>query len=382
MAAARRSGSEDPRSQGRSVAERAPGRRRRTRFWWQAVVFVVVVAVVTLLAQHTSGAVFTAQTANGADQITSDTLQPASNLAVTQTCSSGSPVALLSWTQSPSTYAAGYQLTRTSVPTQTISPSTTTTATDGPLAGNTSYSWQLVAYAGNWTSSSISASLTTTPCVASLGAPSPNTGGVGSSVTITGSGFLASAPLTVTFGSVAATLTSGGTTSAAGAVNVTFTVPFSGNGSYAVTVSDGTNSLTSATTFTVTGSFDGLMFTGASMTGGSPTTTCLTPTISRNVTCTASGVGGTGSFTGSVTFVTAGRSAVPNTGAVLTVTSSVATVTAPGGTVTPASSIVSNGASTTSTAFTLTGRGVGWKATVTCSVTVNGVTYTVAVTAN
>jgi hypothetical protein len=40
------------------------------------------------------------------------------------------------------------------------------------------------------------------------------------------------------------------------------------------------------------------------------------------------------------------------------------------------------GASTTAAAFTLTGGGVGGKATVTCSVTVNGVTYTVAVTAN
>ena len=125
---------------------------------------VAVVAVAALLAQHTSGAVFhTAQTANGGEQISSGALQPASNLAVTQTCSAGSPVAVLSWTASPSTYASGYQLTRAGGSTQTITPVTTTAATDGPLAGG-SYSRQPVAYDGNWTSSGISASLTTSPC--------------------------------------------------------------------------------------------------------------------------------------------------------------------------------------------------------------------------
>ncbi len=347
------------------------------------VALTAALAAMLVAGPAVAFAVYSATTSNPSDAWRADTLQPPSNLAVTQTCSSGSPIAHLSWTQSPSTYASGYTLTRAGASTQTITPATTTTATDGPLANNSSYSWQLVAYAGNWTSSSISASLTTAQCSPpSIAAPSPTRGGVGSSVTITGSGFLASAPLTVRFGSVAATITSGGTTSATGAVNATFTVPFSGNGSYAVTVSDGTNSLTSATTFTVTGSFDGLMYTGITMTGVTPTTTCATATIGQNVTCTASPLGGTGSFTGSVTFVTAARSAVANTGPALTVTSAETTVTAPGGTVTPASSTVSNGASTTSSAFKLTGGGVGWKATMTCSVTVNGVTYTVAVTGN
>src|SRR5205814_1613992 len=66
--------------------------------------------------------------------------------------------------------------------------------------------------------------------VISLGDPSPITGTVGSSVTITGSNFKPSTALSVTFGSTAATITSGGTSSGTGAVNATFTVPFSGNG--------------------------------------------------------------------------------------------------------------------------------------------------------
>src|SRR5207302_2340199 len=101
-----------------------------------------------------------------------------------------------------------------------------------------------------------------------LGDPSPVSGPVGTSVTITGQNFKPSTALSVTFGSTAATVTSGGTSSSLGAVNLTFTVPFSGNGSFAISVSDGTNSATSATKFTVNSSFDGLALTSMTHTGG------------------------------------------------------------------------------------------------------------------
>ena len=45
--------------------------------------------------------------------------------------------------------------------------------------------------------------------------------------------------------------------SVAAGVNVTFKVPFSGNGSYPITIADGTNILTGSTNYTVTGSFVG-----------------------------------------------------------------------------------------------------------------------------
>lgn len=210
-----------------------------------------------------------------------------------------------------------------------------------------------------------------------INTPSPSSGAVGSSVTLTGSGFKPSTNLSVTFGSVAATISSGGTTSAAGAVNAVITVPFSGNGTYTVMVSDGT--LSGSTIYTVTGSFDGLMWTSSTHTGGG-TLTC--GTIGASTTCTIGGLGGTGNFAGKVTLETSADVAVTNTGSTLTVNSSVATVTSPGGSVSPASSTIAGSASTTAGSFTLTGLGSGWKATMTCTVTVNGNVYSLALTGN
>jgi prepilin-type N-terminal cleavage/methylation domain-containing protein len=104
--------------------------------------------------------------------------------------------------------------------------------------------------------------------VIQLADPSPVSGAVGSSVTITGSNFKPNSALSVTFGSIPATITAGGTSSNLGAVSVTFTVPFSGNGAYSISVSDGVNSSASATKFTVNGSFDGFGLTSVTHTGG------------------------------------------------------------------------------------------------------------------
>ncbi len=356
----------------RGVAVRRPG-----RLVGLPAVLLTLVAT-ALLPQAFAG--YTAATNDGANSWQASVLQPPSNLTVTQTCSAGTPSAHLSWTPTGSTWATGYHLTRVGGPTQTVTPTGTTTWTDATIANSTGYTWQLSTYSGNWTSTTVSASLTTS-CPTVLGAPSITSGPVGSSVTVSGSGFRASAPLSVTFGTVTAVVTGGATSSATGTVSTTFTVPFSGNGSYPITVSDGTDTATSATSFTVTGSFDGVAYTGITKSKG--TETCSTATITQNTTCTATGLGGTGTFTGSVTFVTAAWAAVANTGpGSLTISAAETTVTSPGGTVSPTSSTVAVGTATTSAAFSLTGGGGGWKATMTCSVTVNGVTYTVAVTGN
>lgn len=139
-----------------------------------------------------------------------------------------------------------------------------------------------------------------------------------------------------------------------------------------------TTSSTTTTTLPPLSGLAGLAFTSTSQTG-SGTFTC--GSVSQNVTCTATKLTATGHFTGSVTMETSTGTTVTNdTGSPLTITSSETTVTSPGGTVSPASSTIANGSPTTAGAFTLTGLGGGWKATMTCSLVYNGVTYTIAVT--
>jgi len=92
---------------------------------------------------------------------------------------------------------------------------------------------------------------------------SSTSGSPGSSVTITGTGMAPSTALTISFGSLAATITSGATTTSSGAVAATITVPFSGDGTYPITVSDGTTVVAASSRYTVISSFDGLMVTSA-----------------------------------------------------------------------------------------------------------------------
>jgi prepilin-type N-terminal cleavage/methylation domain-containing protein len=213
--------------------------------------------------------------------------------------------------------------------------------------------------------------------VVSLGDPSPVSGAVGSSVTITGSNFKPNTALTVKLGVTTATITSGGTSSSTGAVNTTFTVPFSGNGAYSVSVSDGTNSATSVTKYTVSGSFDGLALTSTSHTGGS-SISCST--ISAATTCSIGSLGNTGNVAGKPTFETVAAVAVNNTGTAATVSQSVTDEVNPGATASPSSSTIANGASATASAFTLTGLGSGWVAYMKATTTVNGVAYSLTLT--
>jgi hypothetical protein len=69
-----------------------------------------------------------------------------------------------SWTATPSSWATGYVLERlvsgTVTASQTITPRTTTAATDGPLANGTAYTYRLRAYRGAWNSTAVTASIT------------------------------------------------------------------------------------------------------------------------------------------------------------------------------------------------------------------------------
>jgi prepilin-type N-terminal cleavage/methylation domain-containing protein len=207
---------------------------------------------------------------------------------------------------------------------------------------------------------------------------SATSGAAGSSVTVTGSGLLPSHALTITFGSLTATITSGGTTSATGAVSAVFTVPFTGGGTYPVTVSDGTTTVSVLSKYTVTGTYDGLMFTSTSQTAG--VLSC--GTVGATTNCVAEPLGSVGNFTGKVTLETSGGAGVTNTGSALTISCTETTLASPGATTSPASSTIANGSSTTAGAFTITGLGAGWQAQMRCTLTLNGGTTTLVVTAN
>jgi len=207
---------------------------------------------------------------------------------------------------------------------------------------------------------------------------SSTSGAAGSSVTITGSGMAASSALTVTFGTLTATITTGGTTSATGGVSATFTVPFTGSATYTITVSDGTTTVSVLSKYTVTGAYDGLMFTSSSQTSG--VLSC--GPVGATTSCTAEPLGAAGHFTGKVTLETAGGAGVTNTGSTLTINCTETTLANPGATVSPASSTITNGSSTTGGAFTLTGLGAGWQAKMTCTLSLNGGTATLVVTGN
>lgn len=213
--------------------------------------------------------------------------------------------------------------------------------------------------------------------VISLGDPSPVSGAVGSSVTITGTNFKPNSALTVTFGQTQATITSGGTSSSLGAVSVTFTVPFSGNGSYAISVSDGTNSATSPTKYTVSGSFDGLGLTSVTHTGGG-LMTCST--ISANTSCSIPSLGATGNVSGKPTLETVAAVNVTNTGAAATVSQVVTNEVNPGATATPSNTTINTSSAATASAFTMTGNGSGWISNMKATTTINGVSYSITIT--
>lgn len=89
-----------------------------------------------------------------------------------------------------------------------------------------------------------------------VGAPNPASGGVGTAVTIFGTGFTDDAPITAKIGTttVAAAVTRDTSAPTMGNVAATFTVPALPAGSYSVSLLDGSTSVTSESTFSVTSS--------------------------------------------------------------------------------------------------------------------------------
>lgn len=80
---------------------------------------------------------------------------------------SATPSMSLSWTATPSAFATGYKVQRwlggSQQNQQTITPRTTTSATDSPAA-STSYTYQIFAYHQSWTSTVVTKSVSTPAC--------------------------------------------------------------------------------------------------------------------------------------------------------------------------------------------------------------------------
>jgi hypothetical protein len=140
---------------------------------------------------------------------------------------------------------------------------------------------------------------------------------------------------------------------------------------YTLTGTDNVGNATSVST-TVKVTFAGINWTN--ITANNQTVNCNYGTITT-ITCTVSGVGNGGTFTAAVQLIDANRNPVNNTtGSAITVSQ---TTTGQFSSSTPASvTLAQNGAA--SGTFTLTlNNGASKTATITASITVNGVTYTV-----
>ncbi len=109
-------------------------------------------------------------------------------------------------------------------------------------------------------------------------------------------------------------------------------------------------------------------------TSNNKTVSCNYTTITA-VTCSVSGVGNGGTFTANVRLIDPNQNSVNNTtGGSITVTQT----TTGQGTSSPASTTIAQNAGASAGAFTLTlSNGTSKTATITASITVNGVTYTV-----
>jgi chitobiase/beta-hexosaminidase-like protein len=193
-----------------------------------------------------------------------------------------------------------------------------------------------------------------------------------------GSG-LASSTLTVQ----SETLTSNSTCGAAGSGGpYTSPTTISGTSNPAITVgycyryvltgTDNVGNTTSIST-TVKVTFAGIDWTNIT-TSNNKTVSCNYTTITA-VTCSVSGVGSGGTFTAKVGLIDANHNTVANTtGSAINVTQT----TTGQGTGSPGSTTIAQNASASTASFTVTlNNGNGKTATITASITVNGVTYTV-----
>jgi Chitobiase/beta-hexosaminidase C-terminal domain len=141
---------------------------------------------------------------------------------------------------------------------------------------------------------------------------------------------------------------------------------------YTLTGTDNVGNAVSVST-TVKAPFAGIDWTNIT-TSNNRTVSCNYTTITA-VTCTVSGVGSGGTFTANVRLIDANHNTVANsTGSTITVSQT----TTGQGTGAPASTTIAQNASSSAGTFTLTLNNGGSKtATITASITVNSVTYTV-----
>ena len=159
-------------------------------------------------------------------------------------------------------------------------------------------------------------------------------------------------------------------TTISGTTNPTITVGYCYL--YTLTGTDKVGNATSISTL-VKVPFAGIDWTSIT-TSNNRTVSCTYTTITA-VTCSVSGVGSGGTFTASVELIDANHNPVNNTtGSAITVSQT----TTGQGSSTPASVTIAQNASSSAATFTLTlNNGSGKTATITASITVNGVTYTV-----
>jgi hypothetical protein len=223
----------------------------------------------------------------------------------------------------------------------------------------------------HWGTIAIEINSATGPAV-TVTTPASASGGVGTTVTLSGTGFTPSSPLTVTFGGAAVTLSGTTSTNAGGSFSgATFTVPFSANGVVPIFVSAGAKHGNAS--FTVTGSFTGIRFDFSGFTGAGGAAKWNGCTASgTTVSCSGSGIG-PGKVNGTISLYSGsypGSLATNASGAAITM---VPTATPAGGSATTAT--IANGAST-SGSLQITHAGAQ---TWTYSFTLNGVTYSVNV---
>jgi hypothetical protein len=137
------------------------------RSYARRVVPAAALALVALVGPAVSAWATFSGSATAAHTLSSNTLQPASNLSVTTGCSLLvlGPEADLTWTATPSPFATGYKVERwrgsTLEATSTVTPRTTTSLTQTGLRTGTTYTWRVYGYYLSWTSTVISATKST-----------------------------------------------------------------------------------------------------------------------------------------------------------------------------------------------------------------------------
>ncbi len=107
----------------------------------------------------------------GSRTATASTRKPQNNVGQMVALRPGgtsAPAVTASWTATPSTFATGYKLQRwlgaVQQNEQTLTPRSTTNATDATVTGGQTYTYKLFAFFGAWTSPQITASVTTPSC--------------------------------------------------------------------------------------------------------------------------------------------------------------------------------------------------------------------------